>query len=194
VSVRIDLDPAQRVTAAAVGEPGARTFYLQARKDDVVVSLLMEKQQVALLATHIDDLLDRVGTPEEGTTPDPDVLDLEEPLTPEFRIGRIGLGYDGDRDLVLLQCDEFESADDDEDATDEALGDEPIEFDEGAERDDLGRVRLWATRAQMFALARRGEREVAGGRPVCSMCGQPIDPEGHFCPRSNGHREVTKLA
>jgi uncharacterized repeat protein (TIGR03847 family) len=186
VSVRIDFDPVERVTAAALGEPGARTFYLQARKDDLVVSMLLEKGQVALLASHIDDLLERVGAPEEGTGPDPDVLDLEEPITPDFRIGRIGLGYDGDRDLVLLQCDEFEPVDEEEEG-------EPLEIDP-PERDDLGRVRMWATREQMYALARRGEREVAGGRPTCSMCGQPIEPEGHFCPRSNGHREVTRLA
>jgi uncharacterized repeat protein (TIGR03847 family) len=182
----MDFDPVERVTAAAVGEPGARAFYLQARKDDVVVSMLLEKQQVALLTSHIDDLLERVGNPEEGAGPDPDTLDLEEPVAPDFRIGRIGLGYDDDRDLVLLQCDEFEPEVEEND--DESVLDEPVE------RDDLGRVRMWATRAQMFALARRGEREVAGGRPVCSMCGQPIEPEGHFCPRSNGHREVTRLA
>jgi uncharacterized repeat protein (TIGR03847 family) len=182
VSVRIDLDPVGRVTAAALGEPGARTFYLQARKDEIVVSMLLEKGQVALLASHIDELLERVGTPEDGAAPDPDGLDLEEPVTPDFRIGRIGLGYDGDRDLVLLQCDEFEPVEDDEEDV------------EPPESEDLGRVRMWATREQMYALARRGEREVAGGRPTCSMCGQPIGPEGHFCPRSNGHREVTRLA
>jgi uncharacterized repeat protein (TIGR03847 family) len=87
---------------------------------------------------------------------------------------------------VLLQCDEFEPVDEDDEG--EALDVDP------PERDDLGRVRMWATREQMYALARRGEREVAGGRPTCSMCGQPIEPEGHFCPRSNGHREVTRLA
>jgi hypothetical protein len=53
---------------------------------------------------------------------------------------------------------------------------------------------MWATRGQMYALARRGETEVAGGRPLCSMCGQSMDPEGHFCPRSNGHSEVNRLA
>lgn len=181
MSLRVDLDPVGRVTAAAVGEPGSRTFFLQARKDDLVVSMVLEKQQVALLATHIDELLERVGTP-EGPSPDPDALDLESPLEPDFRIGRIGLGYDGDRDLVLLQCDEFVPEDEDD------VENEPLE------RDDVGRVRMWATREQMYALARRGEREVAGGRPTCSMCGQPIEPEGHFCPRSNGHREVTRLA
>jgi uncharacterized repeat protein (TIGR03847 family) len=183
VSLQVEFDPAERLTAAAVGEPGQRAFYLQARKDDVVVSLLLEKQQVALLSAHIDELLERVGAPDEDAVPDPDSLDLEEPIVEGFRIGRIGLGYDGDRDLVLLQCDEYRPEDDE--------SDEPAEIEDSG---DLGRLRLWATRGQVYALARRGEREVAGGRPTCSMCGQPIDPEGHFCPRSNGHGEVTRLA
>jgi uncharacterized repeat protein (TIGR03847 family) len=174
----IELDPVDRVTAAAVGEPGARTFYLQARKDDVVVSMILEKQQVALLSAHIDELLERVGVP-DGGEPDPSSLDLEEPVVAQFRIGRIGLGYDEDRDLVLLQCDEFVP--------------EPDEDEEPMFEADPSQVRLWATRGQIAALARRGEREVEGGRPICSMCGQPIEADGHFCPRSNGHSEVTRL-
>jgi uncharacterized repeat protein (TIGR03847 family) len=173
---RIELDPVDRVTAAAVGEPGQRAFYLQARKDDVVVSMLLEKQQVALLSAHIDELLERIGPPTDE--PDPEILDLEEPIVPEFRIGRIGLGFDEDRDLVLLQCDEFVPEDEE--------SDEPSP-------DDMGQVRLWATRGQIAALARRGEQEVESGRPLCSMCGQSMDAEGHFCPRSNGHGEVTRL-
>jgi uncharacterized repeat protein (TIGR03847 family) len=176
VSASFELDPVSRITAAAVGEPGERAFYLQARKEDVVVSLLLEKQQVALLSVHVDELLDRIGSPEEGdpSVPEPGDLDLEEPVVPEFRVGQIGLGYDEERDLVLVQCEEFVPEDEAE--------------------PDPGRVRMWATRGQVYALARRGEREVAGGRPVCGMCGQPLDPGGHFCPRSNGHREVTDLA
>ncbi len=185
MSVHIELDPVGRLTAAAVGEPGQRSFFLQARKDDVLVTMLLEKQQVALLTAHIDELLERIGEPDEDSGPDPDTLDLEEPVVAEFRIGRIGLGYDGDRDLVLLQCDEFVPEESEE--GEEAVEDPP-------EAAEMGRVRLWATREQMRALARRGEVEVSAGRPVCSMCGQPMDPEGHFCPRSNGHREVTRLA
>jgi uncharacterized repeat protein (TIGR03847 family) len=181
LSTRIELDPVARVTAGAVGEPGQRTFYLQARKDDVLVSLLLEKQQVALLAAHIDELLERVGAP-DAVDPDPAVLDLEEPVLPSFRVGRIGIGFDEGRDLVLLQCDEFVPEPEEEEG--------PVEIAE----EELGCVRLWVTRGQAQALARRGETEVAGGRPLCAMCGEPIDPEGHFCPRSNGHREVTRLS
>lgn len=181
MSARIELDPVGRITAASIGEPGQRAFYLQARKDDVLVSLLLEKQQVALLSMHVDELLERVGAPDaEGEgVPDPGALDLEEPVTPEFRVGQIGLGYDEARDLVLVQCDEYV----------------PTE-EEGAEQvptEEPGRVRLWATRAQMLALARRGETEVASGRPVCPMCGESMDPDGHFCIRSNGHRKITRL-
>ena len=181
MSERIELDPVARITAAAVGEPGERTFYLQARKDEVLVSLLLEKQQVALLSMHIDELLERIGSPEEEG--DPTELDLEEPVMPAFRVGQIGLGYDEGRDLVLLQCDEYVAEDEEE-------GGEPVV----RESEELGRVRLWATRSQIHALARRGELEVASGRPVCPMCGEAMEPEGHFCIRSNGHRKVTRLS
>jgi uncharacterized repeat protein (TIGR03847 family) len=182
MSVNIDLDPVARITAAAVGEPGRRTFYLQARKGDVLVSMVIEKQQVALLSMHIDQLLERIGAPDERASPDPDDLDLEEPLVPEFRIGAIAISYEDDRDLVVLRCEE--------------LVPEPEEADPEAilARPDPGLVRLWASREQMYALARRSEREVSAGRPICPMCGEAIDPEGHFCARSNGHREIDRLS
>lgn len=174
----IELEPVSRITAAAIGEPGNRAFYLQARSEGSVVSLLLEKQQVALLAMHIDELLERIGgvEPDDPAVPDPETLDLEEPVAPTFRVGQIGLGYEEERDLVLVQCEEYVPEDEESEA-----------------EQDPRKVRLWATRAQMYALARRGEREVASGRPVCSMCGEPIDPDGHFCARSNGHREINEL-
>ncbi len=177
MSSQIDLDPVGRITAAAVGDPGQRVFYLQARKEDVLVSLVLEKQQVALLTMHIDELLERVGQPDEAS--EVEALDLEEPIVPEFRVGRIGLGYDDERQLVMLQCEEFVPEEDEEAVT--------------AEPPEPSRVRLWATKEQMYAVARRGEKEVAAGRPLCPMCGEAVDPEGHFCPRSNGHREVSQL-
>ncbi len=182
MSTNIDLDPVARVTAGAVGEPGQRVFYLQARKDDVLVTLVVEKQQVALLTMHIDQLLERIGTPDAGSAPDPDLLDLEEPLVPEFRVGAIGLAYEDERDLVVLQCEEFVPEPDEDDPESILVQPEP------------GRVRLWASREQMYGLARRGEVEVSGGRPICPMCGEPMDPSGHFCARSNGHREIDRLS
>lgn len=181
MSVNIELDPVARLTAAAVGQPGERIFYLQARKDDVVVSVVLEKQQVALLAMHIDQLLSRIGVPDESAAPDPDDLDLEEPLLPEFRVGAIGLAFEEQRDLVVVQCDEY-VPEPDEDDPEEILV-----------QPDPGRIRLWATREQIFGLARSGEREVTGGRPICPMCGEAMDPAGHFCARSNGHRKIERL-
>ena len=167
-----ELHRVDRVTAGAVGEPGRRTFFLQARKGDQVVSVVVEKQQVELLAEAVDQLLDRVDLPE----PDPpeDDLELEEPLEPAFRAGQIALGYDADEDLILVQCDEL--ADEEED-----------EASAGSS------VRLWATRGQMRALAEHAAAVVAAGRPTCRMCGGPVDPEGHFCPPSNGHRLTERL-
>ncbi len=133
MSANIDLDPVGRITAAAIGDPGERVFYLQARKEDVLVSLVLEKQQVALLTMHIDELLERLGTPEESSV-EVEALDLEEPIVPEFRVGRIGLGYDDERQLVILQCEEFVPEPEEEE------GAEPPEA-----AADPGRVRLWAT-------------------------------------------------
>jgi uncharacterized repeat protein (TIGR03847 family) len=171
----LDPAPVSKLTAAAVGEPGDRTFYLQARSEHGLLTLLCEKQQVALLSAHVDQLLERVGAvePDDPAVPDQGSLDLEEPVEPSFRVGQIGLGYDSEHDLCVLECEEL--------------------VPEGEEGLEPKRATLLATRHQMFALARKGEREVAAGRPVCSMCHEPIDPEGHFCARSNGHREISEL-
>ncbi len=179
MSRNYDLDAVQRLTAGAVGEPGDRTFFLQGRQDDTVVTLLVEKQQVAVLAREIEDFVARLpapSTPSEEEV-DPAGLDLEEPLEPDFRVGPMALGYDEDRDLVILQCEEL-VPESDEDEFDEPM----VLPTEGAT------ARFWATRAQMLALAQRGIAAVAAGRPVCPACGGAIEPGGHFCPPSNGHK------
>jgi uncharacterized repeat protein (TIGR03847 family) len=170
----IDLDPVSAITTGAVGEPGERVFYLQAGQEDFVVTLLVEKQQVAVLATQLDQLLERLGEADEEDDADR-APELVEPVEPVFRVGPMALGYDEDRDLVLLQCEELVAEE---------------EVDGEAEP---ATVRLWATREQMRALARRGEEVVGAGRPTCSMCGEPLEPGGHFCPPSNGHKQVDSL-
>lgn len=178
MSWSLDLDPCTRITTGAVGEPGSRTFYIQGRDASRLVTLLVEKQQVAALAQLVEQLLEGI----EGATEEREVEapDLEEPLSPEFRVRGMTLNYDEDRDLVLLACEEFRPDDEDEEE-DDLLASEPAV------------VRFWATRAQMHALGRKGEEAVAGGRPICPMCGGPIDPDGHFCPSSNGHKEADGL-
>ena len=177
----MDLGPVDRITADAVGAPGERTFYLQARRGVDVVTVIVEKQQVELLAASILELLADVPL-ETGTTSDEDELALEEPLDPRWRAGRLSLGYDRDQDLFLLEVTEFDPRDeedeDDEDDLRSLLDHEPET------------VRLLATREQMLALSRHGVEVVDRGRPTCQFCGNPIDPEGHACPAMNGHSAV----
>src|SRR3989337_1563340 len=173
----VELGPVDRITTGAVGEPGGRTFYLPARTGPRLVAVMGEKQQVELLAASILDILERVGKEtEEG--PAEEELELEEPLEPEWRVGKLSIGYAEDRDLLLLELEEL-VPDDEEESEEEVL----TEI-EGPEPDT---IRLWATREQMLALSRHGAAVAARGRPACQFCGNPIDPEGHTCPAMNGH-------
>jgi uncharacterized repeat protein (TIGR03847 family) len=113
-------------------------------------------------------------------------MDLEEPVIPEWRAGRLSVGYDEERDLILLEAEELTPGDEDDEE------DEPDE-DELDDADAPGNVRFWATREQALALARYGSTVAAAGRPLCPLCGNPMDPEGHICPALNGH-SGTELA
>jgi len=169
----MDLEHVDKVTAGAVGEPGQRTFYLQAREGDRTVTILVEKEQVELLATSILEILATIGT-ETGEGPPDETLELEPPLEPLWRAGRLSIGYAEDRDRMLLELQELvEGADEDEPDPD---------------LPEPARVRLWATREQMLAFSRHGAQAVSRGRPACQFCGNPIDREGHTCPAMNGHR------
>ena len=170
----IELDPVDRITAGAIGEPGQRVFYLQGRQADRLVTLLVEKQQVELLAASLVEILARAGKP-TGDGPGEEAMDLEEPVVPEWRAGRLSIGYDEERDLVLVEAEEVPA----EEAPEEV----------GAVAGTLSRVRFWASREQALALARRGASVAAAGRPRCQVCGNPIDPEGHVCPGLNGHQD-----
>ncbi len=175
----IELDPVDRITAGAVGEPGQRVFFLQGRQSERLVTILVEKQQVELLSASLVEILARSGK-ETGRGPSDEEMDLEEPVEPVWRAGRLSIGYEQDRDLILLELVELVPEQEEE-------PDEPIEVDEELEL-DAERLRLWATREQMLALSRHGAAVVARGRPTCQFCGNPIDPEGHRCPAMNGHR------
>lgn len=182
-----EFDPPERFVVGTVGEPGSRTFYLQARgriagrPGTVTTSVACEKQQVAVLAERLGELIDEVGRRQFADTPqapavagDLDPLDL--PLTEEFRVGAMSLGYDTERDLVVLEC--FAAVEGDFEQDDEADGTE-------GERDVL-RVIMTQTQTQQFVT--RATAVVAAGRPPCPFCEEPLSPSGHICPRANGYR------
>ena len=176
----MDLDPVDRITAGAVGEPGQRTFFLQARTGDRVVTVSVEKEQVELLSSSILDILASVDK-ETGEGPPDTELELEAPLEPLWRAGRLSIGYVEERDLMLLELEELVPGTD-------------VEQTEGLGTPDApepARLRMWATRDQMLALSRHGAAVAARGRPRCQFCGNPMDPEGHVCPAMNGHRAGT---
>jgi uncharacterized repeat protein (TIGR03847 family) len=164
-------DDPDRFVAGTIGEPGDRAFYLQARKGGAIVSVGLEKAQVAALAERLEDLLDAVDAPAEP--PPADAGDLEQPIVELFRVGAMALAWDAGNDAVVIEA---------QTPTDD--GDYAELPDDAPDGPDLLRVRLAPTEARSFV--RRAEALLAAGRPACPFCGQPLDPRGHFCPRGNG--------
>ena len=172
-------EPPERFVAGTVGVPGERTFFLQARGGGRVVSVVLEKVQVTLLAEKLEELLAeahrRFGVEVAETivlNDDNEPLDL--PLDEEFRVGTLGLAWDGETDTVVIEAiavGEYEA----EEPTEEELA-------------DLDRLRVRLTPAATKAFIARAKRVVGAGRPPCPLCGQPLDPAGHLCPRHNGYR------
>lgn len=169
----IDLNPVTHITADAIGEPGQRVFYIQARQGALIVTLLCEKEQVQALAIGIEQILaqvahkdpNRVGPLDEVLALD---MSLAEPVEPLFRIGQMGLGYDEESNLLVLVMQEL--------------------LPEDADPESAAIARFWFTPLQARTLARHALEVVAAGRPRCPLCGAPMGPEGeHFCPRKNGH-------
>ncbi|HSG43545.1 MAG TPA: DUF3090 domain-containing protein [Anaerolineales bacterium] len=168
----IDVDPCDHLTADAIGPPGQRVFYMQAYQDQRTITVIIEKMQLQSLAISVEQFL---GELEEK---DPDlseasgdyveeVMHINPPVDPLFRVGEIGLGYDKERDRVVLFVKEILTEEDDP--------------------ENAAVIRFWATRKQVRMLARWGVEVSSRGRPICPQCGQPEEPEGHFCPKKNGH-------
>jgi uncharacterized repeat protein (TIGR03847 family) len=164
MSESLELDPVDRITIAAVGEPGQRTFMLQARQAEVAVTLVIEKEQAIAIARASQQLLTRVGFPEPPMSPESEEFSFDSTLDPTWRVGSIEMGYMEQRDLVFLQCEEL--------------------AEEGVEHSSALFV---VTRAQLGALGLKALSIAASGRPRCPLCKLPMDPEGHTCPAMNGH-------
>ncbi len=156
-------DKAERVTVGTIGEVGQRVFLLQVRQALRQLTLKLEKQQVAALAEYLGVALRELPRP--GHLPEQETLELEEPTEPEWVIGTIGIEYDSEADAVVLSAEEAVMED-----------------------EDPAIARIYASREQVAALAIRCAQLVEAGRPACPICSYPLDPAGHNCPRTNGHR------
>ena len=174
-------DLPDRFSTGTIGEPGNRTFFLQASDAGRVVSVVLEKAQVAVLAERLGRLLvelDRHGIVEDAPV-EPDEQPLDEPLNEAFRAGTLTLGWDGEAERILIEARAQQPG---ADAEEEA---EAVEIeDDDEDGPDLLRVRLSAEAARSFV--ERAFRVVRAGRPPCPLCGNPLDPSGHICPRKNG--------
>ncbi|WP_214324050.1 DUF3090 domain-containing protein [Nonomuraea sediminis] len=172
-----DYDPPERFVAGALGQPGARAFFLQARAEGRLTTVALEKLQVAALAGRLDELLDEVLRLSGGTAHVPaiapaDLTDdgpLDAPVDEEFKVGTMALAWDEESSKVVIEAQEILD-----------------EEDEEAIEPAVLRVRISAGAARAFT--QRALRIVAAGRPPCPLCGQPLDPGGHVCVRLNGYR------
>jgi uncharacterized repeat protein (TIGR03847 family) len=169
----IDLQPVTHITTDALGQPGKRVFYLQGWQGERTVTLIVEKIQIQSLAVGLEQFLAEIyekfpGLPEATADYAEDKMRINPPVDPVFRVGELGLGYDAENDLVVL-------------VTRELLA-------EGEDADEASVVRFWCTRSQIRAMCHWGMEIASRGRPLCPQCGEPMDPEGHFCPKKNGHQ------
>lgn len=163
MSASFDFPSVDRLAVGVIGEPGRRTFYLQARAGGRLTTFKVEKQQVAALAEYLHGRLSDLPATEAID----DDLELEEPVLAVWAVGPIGVAYDAERDLIIVEAQERLTEESDEDAA---------------------VARFVLTRDQAAAVAARGSELVTAGRPICEFCGHPLDPSGHVCPRTNGHR------
>lgn len=168
----IDVDHCDHITADAIGSPGQRVFYLQAYQDQRTITVLIEKAQLQSLAIGIEQFLSQIYRQNPNLEEAPgeyseDRMRIHPPVDPLFRAGEIGLAYDKERDQVVVFTKELLTEDEDPDSA--------------------AQIRFWASRSQVRRLARWGVDVASRGRPICAQCGQPMEPEGHFCPKKNGH-------
>lgn len=165
-------------TADYTGRPGERTFFLQSRSETLTLTYQLEKGQVEVLGEKLKELLLMIDPtdPIKAATPGRDpAYSLSAPIEPEWRVGTIGLTYDEAEELVVV-------------ALEPAGGpEEEIDDDSGPAVDDFA-VRIMLRRDQTRAFILHALAIVAEGRPLCQLCGLPMDPDGHQCPASNGHR------
>ena len=171
----ISLKPVDHITVDALGKPGQRTFYIQGRKDRQIISLIIEKIQLQTLIVGTKSFLEEIHErfnlpPDLAPVYQEEEMQIQPPVDPLFRVGDMGLAYDEIIDMVCVIAKE-------------ASPDLP--------ENESGVVRYWCTRSQLAVLANWAIVVVERGRPICPQCLQPMEPEGHFCPKKNGHKKKT---
>lgn len=169
----IDLRPVTHITTDAIGQPGKRVFYIQGWQGERTITLIVEKLQIQSLAVGVEQFLAEVTSrypdlPDAPADYDEEKMHIHPPVDPLFRTGELGLGYDADGDLVVLIAREL------------------LAEDQNPEEASV--VRFWCTRSQLRAMCHWGVEVASRGRPTCPQCGEPMEPEGHFCPKKNGHQ------
>lgn len=172
----IEFRSVSRITVGTVGPPGQRIFLIQASQGGEMVTLKLEKEQAIMLAHRLQELLEELDekyprSASKVEQPLSSDLMLHEPMEPNFVIGQMGLGYDEEQDRVVLIAQE-------------------LLLDENQEPSV---ARFWTSRAQMEALSHHALEVAEQGRPMCPLCNRPMDPEGHFCPRTNGHERLQEI-
>jgi uncharacterized repeat protein (TIGR03847 family) len=172
-SQELDVRPVTHITTDAIGPPGKRVFYIQAWQEDRTITLIVEKFQIQSLAVGYEQFIAEINErfpdlPEASSDYEEDKMHIHPPVDPLFRTGEISLGYDSEDDLVVLIAQELQS--------------------EESDPEEGSLVRFWCTRSQLRAMCHWGIEVAVRGRPICPQCGQPEEPEGHFCPKKNGHR------
>jgi uncharacterized repeat protein (TIGR03847 family) len=172
-SQEIDLQPVTHITTDAIGVPGKRIFYIQGWQNQRTITLIVEKIQIQSLAVGLEQFLAEIqqkypDLSEASADYIEEKMRINPPVDPLFRVGELGLGYDVERDLVVLVTREIQA--------------------EEQNAEEARVVRFWCTRSQLRAMCQWGMDVAAHGRSICPQCGEPMDPEGHFCPKKNGHK------
>jgi len=171
----IDLRPVTHITTDAIGPLGKRVFYIQGYKGQRTVTLIVEKFQIQTLAIGLEQFLAEIqrkfpDLPEASGDYIEANMHINPPVDPLFRVGELALGYDADSDLVVLVVREIVATSEDDETIEGSV------------------VRFWCTRSQIRALAHWAIEVSSRGRALCPQCGEPMNPEGHFCPKRNGHK------
>ncbi|MGP0031102.1 MAG: DUF3090 family protein [Acidimicrobiales bacterium] len=166
----VDYDAPDHCTVGAIGEVGQRLFLFYVRQGITETTVKVEKQQVSVLASYLGRIVKELGR--LGHLPED--LSYYGSEDPQWVVGTIGVSYDDEIDRVVVVLEE--------------AGDVEDEEEDEAEEESGHVLRIALTREQAAGFAIHATRLVEAGRPPCPLCGLPLDPAGHDCPRTNGHR------